>query len=199
LTDRHAELAAQLAAGCTPTLLEDLYDAHGQWCYRLAHGVLGEPHLAYDVVQEVFLAVWAGNAVFDPTRGSVRSWLARVTHNKAVDAVRRSERHSSRAAAGVFTWMPATDDVESDVWAHERRRHVLAALNELSAVQRQALELAYFGGHTQVEIAALTDTALGTIKTRTLAGLRQLRTNIELLAVQDAEGWAGAIEVSAAP
>ena len=200
LPDHHAELAARLAVRCDATLLEDLYDAYGRSCYRLAHGVLGEPHLAYDVVQDVFLAVWSGNAVFDPSRGSVRSWLSGVTHHKAVDAVRRHERHTSRAAGPArFTWMAADDDVEVDVWERERRKYVLVALAKLSSAQRQALELAYFGGHTQVEIAELTDTPLGTVKTRTLAGLRQLRTNIELLAVGSEEGWTGATSVSAAP
>jgi RNA polymerase sigma factor (sigma-70 family) len=169
---------------------EGLYDSFGSDCYRVAKRIIADPQLAEDVVQNVFLAVWRGDAVFDATRGSTRSWLLTITHHKAVDAVRLHDRHGRRAAtADALTWIPAEDDVEKEGWHQVRRAHVVAALGGLSDVQREVIMLAYFGGYTQVEIAALTNSALGTVKTRTLSALRHLRTNLDLSTLVTDEGW----------
>lgn len=160
-------------------------------CYRLARRILVDTHLAEDVVQDVFLAVWAGRAgVFDPTRGSMRAWLLHVTHHRAVDKVRRNERHASRnAGSDMFASLASDTDVESDAWDGLRSKHVVAALGQLSDEQRTVLELAYFGCYTQIEIAEITSTPLGTVKTRTWAALRQLRRNLDLAEVAAADGW----------
>jgi RNA polymerase sigma factor (sigma-70 family) len=192
----------RLAAGCDPGVIEDLYDAYGALCYRVARRVVVDEHLAYDVVQDVFVAVWSGRAgVFDPTRGSVKVWLLRVTHHKAVDTVRRNHRHTSRnAGPNVFSILLASDDVDAEVWGRQQRTYIDAALADLSDVQREVLSLAYFGGYTQSEISRLTGVPLGTVKTRTLAALRQLRTSLDLLAIADEDGWVGAGSlVAAAP
>jgi RNA polymerase sigma factor (sigma-70 family) len=113
-----------------------------------------------------------------------------VTHHKAVDAVRRTERHTSRAAGDeALTFTPGPDDVEQAGWQGIRRAHVIAAIQGLSAVQQQTITLAYLGGYTQSEIALLTGTALGTVKTRSLKALHQLRKNLDLMSVAGAEGW----------
>lgn len=168
-------------------VIERLYDAYGVLCYRAARRIIVDEHLACDVVQDVFVAVWSGHAgVFDPSRGSVKAWLLQVTHHKAVDTVRRNQRHASRnAGQDMFSLLLASDDVEADVWDRQRRAHIHAALAHLSDVQREVLSLAYFEGYTQSEISRLTGIALGTVKTRTLAALRQLRNNLDLLRIAD--------------
>jgi RNA polymerase sigma-70 factor (ECF subfamily) len=171
--------------------IEALYDAHGALCYRLARRIVVDAQLAEDVVQDVFLAVWAGRAgVFDPTRGTERAWLMHITHRRAVDKVRRNERHASRnAGTDMFSSLVSDSDVESDAWGTLRREHVVAAMAELSGAQRLVLELGYFGRYTQAEIAKLTSTPLGTVKTRTASALRQLRANLDLADVAVADGW----------
>lgn len=157
--------------------LEALYRRYGRPCYGLARRILADEQFAQDVVQEVFLTVWRDASRFDPARGGFSTWLLSMTHHKAVDAVRREESLRKRR-----TTAEALDDRESDgpqvedeVWSLMRRTRVREALQTLPDAQRQALTLAYFGGHTQREIAGLTDTPLGTVKTRMLAGMRRLR------------------------
>ena len=171
--------------------IEALYDAHGAMCYRLARRIVIDTHLAEDVVQDVFLAVWTGRAgVFDPARGSERAWLMHITHRRAVDKVRRNERHASRnAGPDPFATLIADVDVESATWNALRRQHVVTALAQLSGKQRLVLELGYFGRYSQAEIAKLTSTPLGTVKTRTSSALRQLRADLDLAGVAAADGW----------
>ena len=158
--------------------LEELYDRHGAACYGLARRVVADDQLAQDVVQEVFLAVWRGAATYDGSRGSLGTWLFTLTHHKAVDAVRRAQRHSGRRAPEEALELEPDGAPAVDEQAFEavRRNQVRAALAELPEAQRDAVLLAYFGGYSQTEIARLTGTPLGTVKTRTLAALRRLRT-----------------------
>jgi len=167
------ELIAQRDAAA----LEELYDRHGTASYSLARRIVADEQLAQDVVQEVFLAIWRGAASYDGSRGSVTTWLFALTHHKAVDAVRRSQRHSGRRApeeALLTEADPAISVADQAIEAVTSQR-VRAALAQLPDGQRKALELAYFGGYSQSEIAQLTGTPLGTVKTRTLAALRRLR------------------------
>jgi RNA polymerase sigma-70 factor (ECF subfamily) len=157
--------------------VEELYDRHGAASYGLARRIVADDQLAQDVVQEVFLAIWRGAASYDGSRGSLATWLFALTHHKAVDAVRRAQRHSGRRAPedaliGAADPAPAVDDQVADAVNRERVR---AAVDGLPEPQRKALLLAYFGGYSQSEIAQLTGTPLGTVKTRTLAALRRLR------------------------
>ncbi|MDQ1484368.1 MAG: hypothetical protein QOJ62_61 [Actinomycetota bacterium] len=161
--------------------VEELYDRHGAASYGLARRVVADEELARDVVQEVFLAIWRGAASYDGSRGSLSTWLFALTHHKAVDAVRRSQRHSGRRAPEEALNVeadpaPAVDD---QAVAAVRRDQVRAALAGLPEPQRTALLLAYFGGYSQSEIAHMTGTPLGTVKTRTLAALRRLRTVLD--------------------
>ncbi|MCU1621487.1 MAG: polymerase, sigma-24 subunit, subfamily [Frankiales bacterium] len=163
-----------------PAALEALYGRYGRPCFSLARRVVRDEQHAQDVVQEVFLTVWRDAGRFDPARGSFASWLLTMTHHKSVDRVRREETHRKRA-----TTSDLLDDrpdpgpaVQDEAWSTLRRERVRQALSTLPAPQREALALAYFGGYTQREIAGLTDTPLGTVKTRMLAGMKRLRTSL---------------------
>jgi RNA polymerase sigma factor (sigma-70 family) len=173
-------LVERLAAG-DATAMEALYDRYSRPAYALARRITGEAVFAEEVVQEVFLALWRDPAKYDPARGGFASWLLATTHHKAVDAVRREETLRKRRAQSAeesdwFAAAPATGPaVEDAVWTGLRGERVRQALATLPEPQRHALALAYFGGYTQREIAALTGTPLGTVKTRMLAGMRRLR------------------------
>lgn len=178
-----AELVARLTRGDTAAL-EQLYDRYGRPSYSLARRILTDDGLAEDVVQEVFLTLWRQPDRFDISRGAFSSWLLTMTHHKAVDAVRREEtlrRRRSRAAdddEALLGTADVTADVHDQVISNIRGDGVRRALLDLPDVQREALTLAYFGGYTQREVAALTGAPLGTVKTRMLAGMRRLKDTL---------------------
>ena len=163
--------------------LDDLYARYGRPAYSLAYRITRDQGFAEDVVQEVFLALWRDPTRYDPTRGFA-SWLLSMTHHKAVDAVRREESLRRRRDAAAEETVAALDEsaacsgVDEEVWVGLRGERVREALRKLPDPQREALALAYFGGYTQREVAVLTDTPLGTVKTRMLAGLRKLRESL---------------------
>ncbi len=160
--------------------LEALYRRYGRVAYSLARRILGDDQLAQDVVQEVFLTVWKDAHRFDAARGQVSTWLLTMTHHKAVDSVRKEDNlRKRRQPADVLDLTESDSRVDEDVWASVKRDRVRAALVELPDVQREALALAYFGGYTQREIAKITETPLGTVKTRMLAGMRRMRDAID--------------------
>jgi RNA polymerase sigma factor (sigma-70 family) len=169
-------LVARVVEG-DPAALEALYQRYGRPCFALAARILGDVGLAEDVVQEVFLAVWRDAGRFDVTRGGFASYLLAMTHHKAVDVVRREENLRRRRAGPehLESRESPAPPVPDEVWATIQGERVRAALVRLPAPQREALALAYFGGYTQREIAGLTATPLGTVKTRMLAGMARLR------------------------
>ena len=185
-----AELVARVVEG-DAAALEALYRRYGRACFSLARRILTDTTLAQDVVQEVFLTLWRDATRYDAGRGGFSTWLMSMTHHKAVDVVRREENLRKRAAAveAVEAVAPPRDGPEDAAWASVRRDRVRAALATLPPAQREALGLAYYGGYTQREVAGLTDTPLGTVKTRMLAGMRKLRDALE---VALDEGDAGA-------
>lgn len=177
--EEDASLITRVAEGETAAL-EGLYQRYGRVAYSLARRILGDDQLAQDVVQEVFLTVWRDAIKFDSARGQVSTWLLTMTHHKAVDSVRKEENlRKRREPADVLDFRDGGINVDDDVWSGIKRERVRAALGRLPEVQRQALGLAYFGGYTQREIAKLTDTPLGTVKTRMLAGMRRMRDALE--------------------
>jgi RNA polymerase sigma factor (sigma-70 family) len=185
-------LVRRVAAG-DHAALEALYDRYGRPAFALARRITGEPVFAEEVVQEVFLALWREPGKYDPERGGFPSWLLATTHHKAVDAVRREEtvrrrRAQLAAEADWFTSASAADvpPVEDAAWAGLRGERVRQALGALPPAQREALVLAYYAGYTQREIAERTNTPLGTVKTRMLAGMRKLRDLLD--GVSDTEG-----------
>jgi RNA polymerase sigma-70 factor (ECF subfamily) len=161
--------------------LEDLYGRYGRACYGLARRILVDEQLAQDVVQEVFLTVWRDAERFDPTRGGFSSWLLSMTHHKAVDSVRREENlRKRRTTSELLDERPVEGPgVHEEVWSTVRGEQVRAALQTLPDAQKEVLTLAYFGGYTQREIAGITRTPLGTVKTRMLAGMRRLKDGLE--------------------
>jgi RNA polymerase sigma-70 factor (ECF subfamily) len=160
--------------------LGELYDQHGSRLLGLAQRILGAGGEAEEIVQEVFLYVWRAAASFDPARGSVLTWLLIVTRSRAIDRL-RTRRPAASGGAPVRSLEelgegPASgDDVEADSAGREWRSLCRAAIGQLPEDQRRALELAYFEGLTQEEIAARTSTPLGTVKTRVRLGLMKLR------------------------
>ena len=176
-----ADIVARLRAG-DRSAVDDLYERFRRPAFALARRVLADDVLAEDVLQDAFLSVWRDPGAYDGTRGSFASWFLAMVHHKAVDSVRREEsqrRRQSRAEDELNLAAPtATADVEDDVWGRVVADRVRSALGNLPDAQREALTLAYYGGYTQREVAALTDAPLGTVKTRMLAGMRRLKTEL---------------------
>ena len=176
-----AEILRRIAAG-DPAAVEDLYDRFRRPAFALARRILADDTLAEDVLQDVFLSVWRDPGAFDGRRGSFSSWLLAMVHHKAVDAVRREEsqrRRQGLAQDDLALQEPLSGrDVEDEAWSRSVAERVRSALGELPQAQREALTLAYYGGYTQREVAALTGAPLGTVKTRMLAGMRRLRDGL---------------------
>jgi RNA polymerase sigma factor (sigma-70 family) len=176
-----ADLLRRIAAG-DARAVDDLYDRFRRPAFALARRILADDTLAEDVLQDVFLSVWRDPSAFDRARGSFASWLLALVHHKAVDAVRREEsqrRRQTRAGDELVLAAPTeTHDVETEVWTRVVAERVRVALAVLPTAQREALTLAYYGGYTQREVAALTGAPLGTVKTRMLAGMRRLKEEL---------------------
>ena len=175
------ELVRRVAAGDRGAV-DDLYQRFRRPAFALARRVLGDDVLAEDVLQDVFLGIWRDPGAFDGSRGSVASWLLTMVHHKAVDAVRREESHRRRQVRAeddlALSAPTQTTDVEDTAWERLVAERVRSALQALPQPQREALTLAYYGGYTQREVAALTGTPLGTVKTRMLAGMRRLKDTL---------------------
>lgn len=165
-------LLAQMALGDERALAE-LYDRFGRVAYGLAVRVLRDRTLAEDAVQDAFLGAWRTAAGFDPTRGTVSTWLMTLVHRRAVDLVRREDRRKTDVLDDAPIASSGTTDEEAAL--REERRRVQSALARLPSDQREALELAYYGGLTQSELAERLGVPLGTVKSRVFAGLGKLR------------------------
>ena len=151
-----------------------LYDRFGKAAHRLAWRIVRDERLAEDAVQDAFLAVWRTAASFRPDRAKASTWILTLVHRRAVDLVRREERRRADPLDDAFD--PAGDGRTDDEAAtREERRRVQAALAQLAPDQREALELAYYGGLSQSEIAERLGVPLGTIKSRMFSGLSKLR------------------------
>jgi RNA polymerase sigma-70 factor, ECF subfamily len=174
---RDRELLEHIAAGSEDAFAE-LYGRYAGTAAGVGHRVLGDDGLAEEVLQEVFLSVWRRAASFDPARGSVRSWLLAQIHHRAVDAVRREEAERRRAVRVTADVPDGVEEVVEEEWMRVRRGEVRRAIGELPDEQRAILELSYFRGMTQTQIARTTGTPLGTVKSRTLAALRRLRRDL---------------------
>jgi RNA polymerase sigma factor (sigma-70 family) len=162
-----------MAARSEESALAELYDRYGRAAYRLALRVLRDPALAEDAVQEAFLALWRSAARFVPEKSKASTWILTLVHRRAVDAVRREQRR--RADTLEHAPEPSVEGVDEDAWLRLQRERVQAALRSLPDAQREALELAYYGGFSQSELAERLGEPLGTIKSRMFAGLSRLR------------------------
>ncbi|PMC61411.1 RNA polymerase subunit sigma [Corynebacterium xerosis] len=159
------------------TAFAELYDRFGARVYGMALRVVVDPKLAEDVAQEAWLAIWDSSGSFDADKGSAPGWLLAIAHRRAVDAVRSvdASRRRADAAADRDAARPVGGGADEGVIADDERREVMECLGTLSERQRQALDLAYFGGMTQKEIARRLDTGLPAVKSRIRDGLIALR------------------------
>jgi RNA polymerase sigma factor (sigma-70 family) len=185
-----AALGAALARADINALAQ-VYDRYHIAVFAVAYRVINDRTLAEDVVQDVFISLWKNPAAYRPERGSVGTWLMAAAHNKAVDLVRHEESHRRRrmeVAARAEQQLreekvsEPVEDMASERWQAERVRDALARLPEQ---QREAMVLAYYGGFTQREVAAITNVPIGTVKTRMLAAMRKLRDGLSPLVTAD--------------
>ena len=172
--DRH--LIEHIARG-DQAAFATLFDRYSSAALGLAITVCRDRALAEDVVQEAFLSLWQKARNFDPKRGNVSSYLLGAVHNKAVDAIRHEESLHRREEATLDGFTPETagDEVVEAAWLGVRRKEIHIALEQLSERQREALELAYFGGLTYTEVADRLGCPVGTAKTRLRDGMIRLR------------------------
>jgi RNA polymerase sigma factor (sigma-70 family) len=186
----HAHLSDEalvaLVARSDDEALGELYDRYSQVAYGLARRILRDTALAEDAVQDAFLAVWRTAGRFVPERAQARTWLLTIVHRRAVDLVRREERRRAEPLAGPPGERAAEPSEEA--WRSLERERVRDAMAKLPDQQREALELAYYGGFTQSELAERLGEPLGTIKSRMFNGLARLR---ELLGdgLQEEDRW----------
>jgi RNA polymerase sigma factor (sigma-70 family) len=186
LTHLSDEALTALVARQDDEAFAELYDRLGRTAYGLALRILRDESLAEDAVQEAFLVVWRTAARFVPERAKASTWVLTLVHRRAVDLVRRQERR--RAEPLESAPHAGGDAADEQAWLRLRRERVQTALARLPDPQREAIELAYYGGFTQSELADRLGEPLGTIKSRMFTGLTRLR---ELLAEEerDEERW----------
>jgi RNA polymerase sigma factor (sigma-70 family) len=172
--------ALERVAGGDHGAIEILYERYKSMTFALALRITGDAALAEDVVQDAFIGAWRNAARYEQGRGSVKTWLLSIVHHRAIDATRRRRLTSELPVAEGPTPAPLTmPDPWAEVAGRLDREAIVAALGMLSDVQREALELGYFGGLTQQEIAVRTGAPLGTVKSRMRLGLLALRRALE--------------------
>jgi RNA polymerase sigma-70 factor (ECF subfamily) len=156
---------------------EVIYDRHADAAFSLAYRMCGQRSMAEDVIQEAFLSLWRSGARYDRNRGSVRNWTLGIVHNRSIDMLRRRttrERNvltDEAAAEGA----PAKERTELEFARRDEAREIREALQQLPREQSHVIELAYFGGLTHVEIAAMLGAPVGTVKGRMRLGLEKMR------------------------
>lgn len=156
----------------------DLYDELSPLVYGVVLKVVRDPSQSEEVAQEVFVELWRLAARYESSRGSVRSWAATMAHRRAIDRVRSEQASRDRATRDAARALPEHDEVVSQVESNLDQLRVRRALDQLSPLQREAVELAWFGGHTYREVAVLLDVAEGTVKTRIRDGMIRLRDEL---------------------
>ncbi len=179
------QLVARMAGG-DETAMQALVQAHGGVVYALARSILHEPADAEEVAADAFMQAWRSAPSFDPTRSSVVGWLGVIARSRALDRLRARNRqgrfltHDTEYMQVEASEVAQPDSITPDRAAEqqEARELVARALRELPDPQRQVIELAYFGGLSQSEIASKLAMPLGTVKTRTLAAMKQLRARL---------------------
>jgi RNA polymerase sigma-70 factor (ECF subfamily) len=159
---------------------EVIFDRHGDVAFSLAYRMCGRRAMAEDVVQEAFLSLWRSGARYDRTRGSVRSWVLGVVHNRAIDLFRRDTVRAGKDISDedAVQRLASDESIEREVQRREDATRVRGALAELPGEQRQVIELAYFGGFSHSQIAEMLSLPAGTVKGRMRLGLTKLRLNL---------------------
>lgn len=169
------EALVALVARSDEGALAELYDRVGRVAYGLAFRVLRDDRLAEDAVQEAFLGVWRTAAGFRAERAKASTWILTHVHRRAVDLVRREERRRAEPLDDETRDAATSESAEDAAWLGFERERVQGALRQLPDAQREAIELAYYGGYSQSELAERLGMPLGTIKSRMFAGLARLR------------------------
>ncbi|HZN89383.1 MAG TPA: sigma-70 family RNA polymerase sigma factor [Thermoleophilaceae bacterium] len=174
------EEVMQLVQHGSPRAFELLYDRHGGAAFSLAYRMVGNRVTAEDVTQEAFLSIWRSRMRYDQTRGSVRTWVLGIVHNRTIDALRRNVVHDRRreTVEGIEERYEAPERTEVEAARREESRTVRNALDTLPDDQRRTIELAYFGGFSHSQIAELLDEPVGTIKGRMRLGLDKMRRQL---------------------
>ncbi|MDQ3326898.1 MAG: sigma-70 family RNA polymerase sigma factor [Chloroflexota bacterium] len=181
------DLVASLRSGDTDALAE-LSERHSGATYGLALRILADPGWAEEIAQDVLLRLWRKPELYDPARGELRRWLLSVTHHAAIDGLRgrRGTARASSAGPDALDGLRIDDPEPSErVWQRMQAQTVREALRQLPPAQREALELAYYKGYSQSEIAQSTGQPLGTVKTRLRLGLRKLRESLNQVGVTE--------------
>jgi RNA polymerase sigma-70 factor (ECF subfamily) len=167
---------------------EVLYERHSGAAFSLAYRMCGSRGSAEDVTQEAFLAIWRSGARYDRTRGSVRSWVLGIVHNRAIDSLRRAMVHDRRRASdeGLEERFEAGERTEVEVARRDEARSVRELIEELPEEQSRVIQLAYYGGFTHTEIADMLETPIGTVKGRMRLGLEKLRGRLQGMGLSEA-------------
>jgi RNA polymerase sigma-70 factor, ECF subfamily len=160
---------------------EIIFDRHGDVAFSLAYRMCGRRGMAEDIVQESFLSLWRSGARYDRSRGSVRSWVLGVVHNRAIDLFRRDSVRTSKDVADdeAVERLPAPDSTEQEAHRRDAAFQVRHALSDLPEDQRKVIELAYFGGFSHSQIAEMLRLPAGTVKGRMRLGLTKLRVSLD--------------------
>lgn len=181
-SDDHLAVSMRAAGRGDQAAFAAVYDATAPLVHGIVLRVVRDPSQTEEVVQEVFVELWRLAPRFDGTRGTATSWIATIAHRRAVDRVRSEQSSRDRAERDAARVEPASDTaadpvLDRDLVEFERRR-VRRALDRLTPMQREAIELAYFGGHTYREVAVLLGQPEGTVKTRIRDGMIRLRDEL---------------------
>jgi RNA polymerase sigma-70 factor, ECF subfamily len=177
LRDLADEDLMQLVQRAEAPAFEVVYDRHASAAFSLAYRMCGAQPLAEEIVQEAFLSIWRSGARYDRGRGSVRTWILGITHHRAIDALRRGvvqDRHRA-SDEGIAERFEAEERTDVEVARREEALEVRGALVGLPEDQRRAIELAYYGGFTQSEIAEMLGVPIGTVKGRMRLGMEKMR------------------------
>ena len=160
---------------------EIIVDRHSNVAFSLAYRMCGRRGMAEDIVQESFLSLWRSGARYDRTRGSVRSWVLGVVHNRAIDLFRRDSVRTSKDVVddGAVERLPAAESTEGEAERRDEASQVRTALSGLPEEQREVIELAYFGGFSHSQIAEMLGLPPGTVKGRMRLGLTKLRVSLQ--------------------
>jgi RNA polymerase sigma-70 factor (ECF subfamily) len=172
---------AALAAAVTardPEALEELYRRHSVAVFGVARRVTGVAEHGEEVLQEVFLRLWRDPERFDPTRGALRSFLLMDANARAIELVRRDAARRGREDRVLHLVEPAADELDSELWDVVVAEHLREALDALDATERDAIELAYYGGYTYRQVAAILEQPEGTVKSRIRTGLKRMRDRL---------------------
>ena len=157
----------------------EIYDRTAHRVFGLVRRLLVDPAQSEEVTQEVYLEIWQSAGRYDPSRGSAIAWMMTLAHRRAVDRIRSSQASRDRdLRVGTRDWEPDLDVVAERVEISLEMGRVSAALDRLTAVQREAVTLTYFGGRSNSEVAALLRIPIGTVKTRLRDGLIRLRDEL---------------------